>query len=813
MDPVPCDLPSALVGSMGREKKPFTYLPGGLDFSEIRSPKMAKRLARHQANIIRQQQQPGDNDNAGPPKRNAAAVSAVAAAPQPPPHHQGNVSSPQQQQQSESRPQYQKQRSISELLSFSEADGDSIGNSSSSSGWKNPLDDRPMYNPYANAATATNQSSDGLFAVSNGVDISPRTAATFVPKVPVPVAVQRVQEQQQHPAGSSIPPPPPPPPPSAPEEPMPFTLGTKANSDLVSTAHASLHKEKEEKMKKQEEEQEERKRREEEEVRRRQEEEMRQIRMQYEEENKRNREKKEEKRVQLMRQVSTEDRERMLQEQQEFIKRQREEAEQIARVTQQQQHQQQDTIVDHYQDQEQLEEKSRLQVEQELEPEPPPQLPPQQQQQQPQQLTQHQQQQQQQQQQQEPQEMPDKVIEENDAQTVEILPETLEEFNKTAEELESRSPLPPLPPLNLELTQSPAGAAPAATQSSKSPGMVDFDEPLVLENMDDNEIRYHPATATTAVAAASTASTDKHAVLESGVDSMQIADVCRRNREAIDEAMVRQRASMSPRPRPQQPQPQPQLLLTSPRQQADSSLDQNLNPQPDHQGAVRADHDQVVPSELPRPKSARKKVPVVRAQQGQPRSYYDPKTEEHSGSSSSQLQTAVSNATETQSIPPTTADRQLPFYDPSVSLLGLSGSGDPSAAKTSMRRIPIQMETSMPTTTRDREEQETEKASIPVGAGQQQPPPPPRHQQQRGEKVPVRIPVEVVEQRPPPSPPSQQQQQPSLRRVAQTPPPARPAPAAAARRSAATPPPKLGLQKPFFDDPFQGGFLPVCYHH
>ncbi len=47
------ELPSALVGSMGREKKPFTYLPGGLDFSEIRSPRMAKRLARHQANIIR----------------------------------------------------------------------------------------------------------------------------------------------------------------------------------------------------------------------------------------------------------------------------------------------------------------------------------------------------------------------------------------------------------------------------------------------------------------------------------------------------------------------------------------------------------------------------------------------------------------------------------------------------------------------------------------------------------------------------------------------------------------------------------------
>lgn len=42
-------IPNALASSMTKDKKPFTYLPGGLDFSEIRSPKMAKRLARHQA--------------------------------------------------------------------------------------------------------------------------------------------------------------------------------------------------------------------------------------------------------------------------------------------------------------------------------------------------------------------------------------------------------------------------------------------------------------------------------------------------------------------------------------------------------------------------------------------------------------------------------------------------------------------------------------------------------------------------------------------------------------------------------------------
>lgn len=49
------EVPAALAGSMAREKKPFTYLPGGLDFSEIRSPRMAKRIARHQANLAKVQ--------------------------------------------------------------------------------------------------------------------------------------------------------------------------------------------------------------------------------------------------------------------------------------------------------------------------------------------------------------------------------------------------------------------------------------------------------------------------------------------------------------------------------------------------------------------------------------------------------------------------------------------------------------------------------------------------------------------------------------------------------------------------------------
>jgi len=46
-------VPTALQNAMNgpQETKPFTYLPGGLDFSEIRSPKMAKRLAKQQGQM------------------------------------------------------------------------------------------------------------------------------------------------------------------------------------------------------------------------------------------------------------------------------------------------------------------------------------------------------------------------------------------------------------------------------------------------------------------------------------------------------------------------------------------------------------------------------------------------------------------------------------------------------------------------------------------------------------------------------------------------------------------------------------------
>lgn len=32
---------------MTKDKKPFTYTPGGIDLSQIKSPRMAKRIARN----------------------------------------------------------------------------------------------------------------------------------------------------------------------------------------------------------------------------------------------------------------------------------------------------------------------------------------------------------------------------------------------------------------------------------------------------------------------------------------------------------------------------------------------------------------------------------------------------------------------------------------------------------------------------------------------------------------------------------------------------------------------------------------------
>lgn len=44
----PREIPSTIQNAMAtKDKKPFTYLPGGLDLSEIKSPRMQRRLERN----------------------------------------------------------------------------------------------------------------------------------------------------------------------------------------------------------------------------------------------------------------------------------------------------------------------------------------------------------------------------------------------------------------------------------------------------------------------------------------------------------------------------------------------------------------------------------------------------------------------------------------------------------------------------------------------------------------------------------------------------------------------------------------------
>ena len=39
-------------------KKPFSYCPGGINFNELKSPAMARRIAKHQENLMKPAPQP-----------------------------------------------------------------------------------------------------------------------------------------------------------------------------------------------------------------------------------------------------------------------------------------------------------------------------------------------------------------------------------------------------------------------------------------------------------------------------------------------------------------------------------------------------------------------------------------------------------------------------------------------------------------------------------------------------------------------------------------------------------------------------------
>eukprot|EP00095_Tigriopus_kingsejongensis_P003955 snap_masked-scaffold79_size400133-processed-gene-1.8 protein:Tk03955 transcript:snap_masked-scaffold79_size400133-processed-gene-1.8-mRNA-1 annotation:"autotransporter adhesin aae" len=118
------NVPAKLAGSMAKDKKPFTYLPGGLDFSEIKSPRMAKRLARHQENIAKSEMGgPPQRNAAAPPQRNVAAPPSMQSASSPhQPMVHPNGTNGTTMTDSGARPTYKKQRSISDMLSWGSSD-------------------------------------------------------------------------------------------------------------------------------------------------------------------------------------------------------------------------------------------------------------------------------------------------------------------------------------------------------------------------------------------------------------------------------------------------------------------------------------------------------------------------------------------------------------------------------------------------------------------------------------------------------------------------------------------------------------------
>jgi len=50
-----------ILTSSGGTKKPFTYCPGGINFNELKSPKMARRIAKHQSQMENTQTLPSRN--------------------------------------------------------------------------------------------------------------------------------------------------------------------------------------------------------------------------------------------------------------------------------------------------------------------------------------------------------------------------------------------------------------------------------------------------------------------------------------------------------------------------------------------------------------------------------------------------------------------------------------------------------------------------------------------------------------------------------------------------------------------------------
>lgn len=74
--------PAAIQNAMMKDKKPFTYTPGGIDlFSEIRSPRMQRRISKNAADegVVLPPQQPAQQPSASINSNNQLSPQAMAA--------------------------------------------------------------------------------------------------------------------------------------------------------------------------------------------------------------------------------------------------------------------------------------------------------------------------------------------------------------------------------------------------------------------------------------------------------------------------------------------------------------------------------------------------------------------------------------------------------------------------------------------------------------------------------------------------------------------------------------------------------------
>ncbi len=527
---------------------------------------------------------------AGPPRRNASQPQYSCVVPKANGSIEQNDSSFSNTKNG-ARPTFQKQRSISELLSFSEPDSGLCS--------MPQKEEKPLYNPYASKPDKERRQPPSPLVAS--ATALPLLSSSPMASPGPPFHVTKIRPPSQHSeqqvtSSSSRPlppaPPPPPPQPSFPhEEPPPFHIGTKSTSSLVSHAHESLQRERQEKLKEQAEEM--RKMADSHEndphLHRQGSAELARLRHEQEEFIRRQREtaENEERLLQkakqevergpdegLLRQESFEEA-RLRHEQEEFIRTQREAAENEERQRRQEADQlaneenskeraegaqEEETLMrTHEEDKAGRLDKDTVGEQHGVTDSSDDQGGPEEK---------------------TPGEKTDEVFTENDASVnpsyqvnkeeesmqfeewhnaecnneesvkvpdslIQILPETLEEFNKAVDDMTSSTAArPPLPPLVMPASGNQEGkftpSRGAADQDHGEDLYDDFDDPIVLESMDENEIKPN--------------------VVEQGVGSLRLdpkdilhtetAAKARKNRKAIDEAMTRQRASLSPSPMP-----------------------------------------------------------------------------------------------------------------------------------------------------------------------------------------------------------------------------------------------------------------------